>query len=210
MQSNWLNVWKYVLLSSLLQRFRLFFILTPPLHIWFKNHTQWPRTQASHLLLSTQIQLHSRKPSCWVSWQHKPPPSCYTSISLLRIFWLFCSPGMMSVGGIKPQGQPSLEGQLMLSYSTLQRLTARQHHPKLLPLHLYSHNCYFGSVLICHWSLISLTLISLDCAMVIMLFPPWWNLLSINVHKKILIQKDTCHMYSVIFVAMLINGACYA
>jgi hypothetical protein len=58
----------------------------------------------------------------------------------------------------------------MLFCSTLQRLTSGQHHPKLLPLHLYNHNWYFGPVLICHWSLNSLILICLDCAVGILCY----------------------------------------
>lgn len=103
-QRNWLSVWIYAILSSVLQRFQVFLILAPLLHTCSKNHTQWPRTQASHLQVSTKIQLHPRKLSHWVSWQHKLPPSCSTSIPLFRISWLFCSPEMVSVGGIKAEG----------------------------------------------------------------------------------------------------------
>ena len=100
LKSNSLNVWKYAPLSSLLQRFQLFSSLPPLLHTCFKNHTWWPRTQAPHLQLSTQIQIHPKKPSCWVLRQHKLPQTCSTSIYLLRVILVSCSPKMVSVSGM--------------------------------------------------------------------------------------------------------------
>lgn len=185
--------------SSFLQRFQLFLILAARLYTCSKNHTQWPRTQACHLQLSTQIQLHQRKPSHWALWQHRPPASYSSSIPLLMIFWLSCSAKMVSVGGRKPQGQPWGKVQLLLG-SAMHSLAAGQPQQNAsFHFTFVSHNSYLGTVSICHQGLKLINFnLSWLCCGDSLLFILCWNPLSIKAHREVWISEGqfphVCHL----------------